>query len=567
MTARADFDVGPLSWVKGEIDHAIQRAQEALRAFAANSGDAAQLKSSQSHLHQAHGALSIVGLEGITRVSEELEGLLAGIEKEASLRKSEIFRLAERALNGIRTYLDQLMTGSPNQPLRLYALYRDVVTARGGRAEPTDLYYPNLTFRPPKRDRVAGALKAGDPDKYLREQRGRYQRGFLKWLKNDASGAEDMRAAIEAIEAAQGPTSQRAFWWVSLAFFDALAHKALPEDLDAKQLCNRVEQQIKRLVEGTPSVAERLMREVLYYVARAKPATARVREVQDAYHLGQTIPAAESEGDAVEENPALKSAREHLTHAKDAWNKFASGNPPSLLAFRDSAAALKDDAEHLGNADLTALAGEVTEVAAWLASNRENMSEVVALEVATALLLLENPLAGLAHLSADLAPQAQLLRSRLEDCMLGKLRRTAPELPLLDEMSRKAQERLLMNQVVSEMRANLRAIEQVLDAFFRDTAKRDELASLDKPVHQLLGALEMLGEQRARESLGAAAEEIRRFSGAAHSASPQDFERIAQTLSGLCFYIEGLAHGKVDFETAMQPIAAGRKGEFVPRPP
>src|SRR5213594_1815867 len=71
----------------------------------------------------------------------------------------------------------------------------------------------------------------------------------------------------------------------------------------------------------------------------------------------------------------------------------------------------------------------------------------------------------------------------------------------------------------------------------------------------------MLGEQRARESLGAAAEEIRRFSGAAHSANPQDFERIAQTLSGLGFYIEGLAHGKVDFETAMQPIAAARKEE------
>src|SRR6266852_1479999 len=380
MTARGDFDVGPLSWVKGEIDHAIQRAQEALRAFAANSADAAQLKSSKSHLHQAHGALSIVGLEGVTRVSEELEGLLAGIEKEASLRKTEIFGLVERALNGICTYLDQLMAGNPNQPLRLYALYRDVVTARGGHADPTDLYYPNLSFRPPKRDKAAGALKAGESDKYLREQRGRYQRGFLKWLKNDASGAEDMRAAIEAIEAAQGPPSQRAFWWVSLAFFDALAHKALPQDLDGKQLCNRIEQQIKRLGEGKPSVAERLMREVLYYVARAEPATERVREVQDAYHLGQTVPAAESGGGTVEEMPALKSAREHLGHAKDAWNKFASGNPPSLLAFCDSAAALADDAEHLGNADIAGLAGEVAGVAAWLASNHENMSEAVAPE-------------------------------------------------------------------------------------------------------------------------------------------------------------------------------------------
>src|SRR5258708_12693776 len=105
MTARADFDVGPLSWVKGEIDHAIEHSQRALRAFAANSADAAQLKSSQSHLHQAHGALSIVGLEGITRISEELEGLLGAIEREVSLTKPEIFRLAERPLGGLPPHL------------------------------------------------------------------------------------------------------------------------------------------------------------------------------------------------------------------------------------------------------------------------------------------------------------------------------------------------------------------------------------------------------------------------------------------------------------------------------
>src|SRR5256885_16650361 len=36
---------------------------------------------------------------------------------------------------------------------------------------------------------------------------------------------------------------------------------------------------------------------------------------------------------------------------------------------------------------------------------------------------------------------------------------------------------------------------------------------------------------------------------------------IAQILSGLGFYIESLAHGKVDFEAAMQPLAAARKEE------
>src|SRR5690242_4747259 len=563
MTARAEFDVGPLSWVKGEIDHAIERAQEALRAFAANSEDAAQLKSSQSHLHQAHGALSIVGLEGITRVSEELEGLLAGIEGEAALRKAEVFGLAERALGGIRAYLDQLMAGKPNQPLRLYPLYRDVVAARGGHADPADLYYPNLSFRPPKRDKSPGILKAGESDKYLREQRGRYQRGLIKWLKNDAGGAEDMRGAVEAIETVQGPSSQRAFWWVSLAFFDALVHKALPPDLDAKRLCNRIEQQIKRLVDGAPSVAERLMREVLYYVASANPSSERVQRVQEAYHLEQSIPTAEGREAATDDSPVLHAVREHISRAKDAWNKFASGNPASLLAFRDSVAALKESMGQFGNADLAALAAEIAEVAEWLVSSRERMSEAVALEVATVLLMLENALASTNPL-AGFAEQAQVLRSRLEDCRLGKLRRTAPEMPQLDEMSRKAQERLLMNQVASEMQANLRTIEQVLDAFFRDSAKRDELVSLEKPMRQLLGALEILGEKRAQETLEATAGEIRRLSGSDYSASPQDFERIAQTLSGLGFYIESLVHGKADFETAMRPIAAPGKEEADP---
>src|SRR5258708_5114474 len=145
--------------------------------------------------------------------------------------------------------------------------------------------------------------------------------------------------------------------------------------------------------------------------------------------------------------------------------------------------------------------------------------------------------------------------------MLGNLRRTAAEIPMLDEMSRKAQERLLMSQVVSEMQANLRTIEQVLDAFFRDSVKREEVGSLEKPVQQVGGAVGRVGEQRGRDSLAAAAAEIRRFSGAAHHAGPQEFEHIAQTLSGLGFYIEGLAHGKADFEAAMQPIAAAREAE------
>src|SRR5581483_4059327 len=491
MTARAEFDVGPLSWVKGEIDLAIQRGLESLRGFAGDR-DAAQIKFSQAQLHQAHGALQIVGLDGITRVSEELEGLLADLEKDPGLRKADTFALAERAFQGILSYLDQLVAGSPNHPLRLFPLYKELAKARAANreADPTDLYFPDLSFRPPKREGAAVPLKPGATEQLLREQRAAYQRGFLKFLKGDAAGIDEMRGAVLAIETSQGQTSQRAFWWVALAFFDALSQKTLPSELDPKRVCNRIEQQIKRLVEGSPSVAERLMREVLYYVARSHPATEHLRQVQETYQLEQTLPPHDGVDIVLApDHPWLKPARDVLAQAKDAWNKFASGNPPSLLAFRDSAALLKDAAAKLGNGDLAGLARETATLATWLASNKDKMSEAIALEVATALLLLENALANLTNLGAEFTQQSALVCSRLKDCVLGKLLRTAPDIPLLDEMSRRAQERLLMNQVVAEMQTNLRTIEQALDGFFRDPAKREGLAGLDVPMRQVLGAL------------------------------------------------------------------------------
>src|SRR5512134_3994365 len=145
MSTPDDFDIGPLTWVKSEIDQALERSLTALRAYATNPGDSNQIRFSQTHFHQAHGALQIVGLDGVTRLSEELDGLLADIAKGGA-PKPEAVAAAERAFAGISAYLDQLLVGEPNQPLKLFAVYREVAKARGrDGVDPVDLYFPDLT--------------------------------------------------------------------------------------------------------------------------------------------------------------------------------------------------------------------------------------------------------------------------------------------------------------------------------------------------------------------------------------------------------------------------------------
>jgi chemosensory pili system protein ChpA (sensor histidine kinase/response regulator) len=558
MSTPGDFDIGPLTWVKSEIDQALERSLTALRAYASNPADSNQIRFSQTHFHQAHGALQIVGLDGVTRLSEELDGLLADIAKGGGAPAPEAVTAAEQAFGAITAYLDQLLVGEPNQPLKLFAVYRDVAKLRGREGvDPVDLYYPDLTRRPPRREKAPVDVPAGQGPQYYRDQRGRYQRGLLKWLKKDSTGVEDMRAAVAAVEAAQTNPASRAFWWVALGFFDALFAKAIADQATVARLANRVEQQLKRLMEGSATVAERLMREALFAVARARPATEHVRNVQEVFQLSGSVPASfELKSETSPQFPALRALRETVGSAKTAWNKVASGHQPSIANFRDLAAQIRDRAGDLKQPELAKIAGEVATLAAWMGDGPNRLTDGVAMETATALLLVENAVDNFANLGAEFAQQANLMHRRLQAVVKGEAPHASQPVPVLDEMSRRAQERLLMAQVVSEIQASLRAIEQALDAFFRDAAKRGELASLDKPVRQVLGALTMLNEDRAAAALSQCAAEIQRFAQADYTPAQGDFERVAGTLSGLGFYVDALQHGKADFEQFMRPIAA-----------
>jgi chemosensory pili system protein ChpA (sensor histidine kinase/response regulator) len=561
-----EFDIGPLTWVRGEIDQALERSRTSLRAYAANPAESNQIKFAQTHFHQAHGALQIVGLDGVTRLSEELEGLLAELEKAGGQPAPEAVRAAEAAYAAISAFLDQLLSGGENQPLMLFAVYRDLVAARGkGQADPIDLYFPDISPRPPRRDKPLAPLAADGAPAFYRDARSRYQRGLLKWIKKDASGAEDMRAAVAAVEGVQAQNAQRAFWWVALGFFDALVAKALPDSPFIARLANRIEQQIKRMSEGSVVVAERLMREVLFAVARARPATEHLRAVHETFALSGSIPAAfELKPESAPQHPALKALREAVPNAKAAWNKAASGHQPSLGAFREQAGALRDRAGELGENHLAALVRQLAELAVWVGDDPGKVTDAVAMEVATALLLVENAVENFSRLQPEFGQQAEAMGARLEACRRGGMPKGAPEVPLLDEMSRRAQERLLMAQVVSEIQTNLRTIEQALDAFFRDPAKRAELAGLEKPVRQVLGALTMLNEDRAAAALATCGQDIQRFAAEAYAPEQDDFERVAGTLSGLGFYVDALQHGRADFDAVMKPIAPRREAPAMP---
>jgi chemosensory pili system protein ChpA (sensor histidine kinase/response regulator) len=554
-----DFDLGPLSWVQNEIDQAIARGLESLAAFRANPGDDAALKHARTHVHQAAGAIQMVGLDAVVAYTDELERQLARLE---SLPRAEVDATAEvvdRACRKLRIFLDELVKGVAPVPLKLFPEYEAMQLARGAKAaSPTELFYPDLSLRPPRiapREPI-GAAKLPS---YLVKQRRTYQRGLLTWLRGDAEGAKTMREAVAGIEDATTQGSLRSFWWSVGALLEAITGNGLDPGFGVKQLAARIDLQIRRVVEGSAKAADRLRREVLYYVAISAPVGPQVQAVQRTFQLAGLIPTAEAlNADLVRIQPLLREAREQLAQAKDAWLKFASGRAENLPKLKATLTSVHTKAAEVKHGALMKLTSALVERLDRMPT--AGVSETLAMEYATALLLAESAFENYTTLTPDFPKQVDTMLLRLDAARAGRPSEAAAA-PALDEMSKRAQERVLVAQVGREIQANLRRMEQVLDAFFRDNGKRADLATLTKDSQQVRGALTILGLDDAERLLASCQQQIEHYANPETEVSNDDLESLAESLSGLGFYIEAVEQQRPDRDRLIAPLIAKRLGQ------
>ena len=116
------FDTGPLSWVMGEIREALGKSNNAL-AEASQRTDEAQessLKHAKAFLHQAHGALQMVDVDGMgvmTAAAEEALDRFGDGRLPCSPANAQVVGALYQS---VVEYLEELLSGAPQQPARLF---------------------------------------------------------------------------------------------------------------------------------------------------------------------------------------------------------------------------------------------------------------------------------------------------------------------------------------------------------------------------------------------------------------------------------------------------------------
>ena len=397
---------------------------------------------------------------------------------------------------------------------------------------------------------------------HLVQQRRVYQNGLLAFLRGEADGARSMRDAAAGMEHVSAQESARVFWWTVGAFFEAIIARGLEPGFGAKQLAARLDLQIRRVVEGSAKVANRLRREVLYYVALSAPVTPTVQAVQTGFGLGGLIPTADAlNADLVGLQPILREVREQLGVAKNIWLKVR-GPRRERAEAAGAAADGPWQCRRVGNDALTDLtASLVARLDAMPPSG--DVSDSFAMEYATGILLAESGVASYGGLASNFPMQVAAMLSRLDAAQAG--RPVPARHGSADRRNfRRAQERVLVAQVAREIQANLRRMEQVLDGFFRDHGKRAELMTLGKDSLQIRGALRMLEQDDAERLLGLCQEQIDSYADPDTIVGDDDLELLAESLSGLGFFIEAFEQQRPNRQRLIAPLLAKRLGEAPP---
>ena len=542
-----------LSWITAEVDQALTLVRDQIVKFSTGSGNATALEPCPGHLHQVAGALRMVGLSGATRFCEAIE--LGFATTGGAAPSGASLGTLDRAIQSLKEFVDGLGRGQPNAPLRLFPVYRELVVLQGG-ADSTerDLFFPDISPTAPPHVKPK-TLPADKVAAHVQKQRALFQRGLLAWLRNSTkAGLDDMRRAVNQLHkvAAQLPEPQ-AVWWVAGGFLDSLEHPQSPEWVaQAKALGNRIEKQMR---EGSPAVSELLLRELLYAVAKAQSPSPRMKQIRQVYQLDSLFPEPPKPAGSLEFDmdwlePALYDMHSRLDALKATWVQYVSGEQKAVGRFRELVTAFKAKAMPLGNQHLIKLLEAIALVTKHLPGTPPSQGQFMVIEMASAFLLVESVIDHFTSPPPDIEQQIGIMGGWLLDAAMGKSSGEPPA-GLRADLTEQIGALQLHAKVAKEIIANLQQVEQVLDGFARDSAKRESLPGLQPYLRQIYGALTVLRFEQAARALTLCEGLIAKCFAPDYAGVPEDLDWIAEGLSSIGMFLEPCVQGREPAEHAI----------------
>ena len=524
-------DYVALDWVKGEIEEVLKQAQYELEAYVEAPDDTARLKFCLSYLHQVRGTLQMVEFYGAAMLAEEMEVVVQAMLDDSITQTEEAREVLMQAILQLPNYLDHIKLGRRDLPVVLLPVLNDLRSARGDSLlSETSLFQPKLKHSESLSEKQIRHFSDKQFSDVLRKLRQMYQVALLGVLKG-----KDVKHNLEYLQKVSnrlvklfGTTTAESLWKVASAVLDGLLNDGIRLNSAVKDLLKQLEPELKNIVNNgvhaLEKVPEELIKNLLFYVAKAEKPTDKITQIRKEYQLSDALP---SSSEVDEERRALEGPDkdtlgsvasaliEEITRLKEELDQLVQdkiAQPSQLAGLVPGFKQISDTMGMLGLGVPRKVIQEQFEIVKGFVDNNQSADNTQLMDIAGALLYVEATLVGLSD-------------------RLGSGNNESAETQQLGEAQR----------VVIKESKNF--IEKVKDLVVEYATKNGELSLLDQASELLMnlhGTLVMVPQQEAADIANACSDILHDHVETQKRPEESLLNALAESLSGIEYFLERL---------------------------
>lgn len=342
MSALKDFVA--LDWIKGEIVQTLAQARQALETVARSPEEASSMRSCLTWLHQVHGTLRMLELDGAIQLSGEMEELAQALMSSEVPDVDKAQEALMQAILQMPNYLDRIRHEQKELPGATTPIINKLRLARGeGRlGGDTAASGPGEALtRPPVAEVIVAFNNANGSDS-ARKLRVRYQKALLALLRrtNPRENLRVMGKVFNLLTRLCGESPKGNLFQLALAVIEGISAGAIKFDSAMAKSLRAIDEEIKSLTErGDAALSEPVSQELGRSLFDAVSAAARgtPRMVAARHKFSPTLAGGAAEAEVVSLGPGDETLaavaqilQDELTGITDKLDVYArSANPAS----------------------------------------------------------------------------------------------------------------------------------------------------------------------------------------------------------------------------------------------
>ncbi|MFK7793929.1 MAG: Hpt domain-containing protein [Gammaproteobacteria bacterium] len=314
---------------KVEVDSLVSEASQSIEAYVEDNANLTELKRATERLGKASNTLQIMQIHGGVLLADETIKVIQMLVDGSAARVEEAQDVVSRSIIRLGEYLGHVEAGNKDVPLVLMPLLNDLRASRDeALLSENVLFFPNVDGVTVPQSMLQNTESVDG--NWLRVIRTNFQKTLLACMNGKdvpTAAAQLCKLSIRLQRASEFEAGQK-MWWLASALSQSVAINALTFNASIALLFNKLDKQIKLLIETgeegfSRNFDKNIIKNILYYIAISDSRGRIVNQVKEAYRLNEQVPQ-QQDMDEIRQQLSAPSSEVLITVSKALLEDVAS---------------------------------------------------------------------------------------------------------------------------------------------------------------------------------------------------------------------------------------------------